>query len=246
MARLSLAFLLALGSHVFLFFMVLPGQGDNHPQIQGIRQVTVRLFHPAPEPVDKIEEVSLAALEEVAAPIEEVIEKNSEPDHEEQPVHIPPPQVQPEKRKIIPPPDVIKEKEQVKETAKRIDTYSKEEKESQQVVRRTTGSGRPVQQGSEAAAVYQAVPIYQSNQPPEYPDLARRRGWEGTVLLDVDVSVEGLARSVRVHTTSSYDLLDNAALDAVKRWHFKPGMKGGQPVVMRVLVPVHFVFKDTQ
>jgi protein TonB len=88
------------------------------------------------------------------------------------------------------------------------------------------------------------VPIYQSNQPPEYPGLARRRGWEGTVLLEVDVSEGGLVKSVQVHTTSSHDLLDNAALDAVKNWGFQPGTKGGKPVAMRVLVPVHFVLKD--
>ena len=159
-------------------------------------------------------------------------------------ISTPPPQLQPEKRKKVAPPEVIQKKKPVREIVKPIDTFSREEKKTIPVPRSVSESDVVVQQEPEAAVVYQAVPIYQSNQPPEYPGLARRRGWEGTVLLEVDVSEGGLVKSVRVNTTSSYGLLDNAALDAVKNWRFQPGTKGGKPVAMKVLVPVHFILKD--
>ncbi len=246
MARLSLAFLLALGSHVILFFMVLPGQGEFEPQLKGIRQVTVRLFHPAPEPVEVIDAVPLAVEPDNSAPLEEFVEKIPEPVQEEKSVIIPPSPTQPIKRKAVPSPEVVEEIKQVQNMLKQDELPVQEERTTQKAIQEAKGSGTTVQQAAESVNVHQAVPLYRFNDPPEYPNLARRRGWEGTVLLEVEVSSDGWVGSVRVHTTSSFDLLDNAALDAVRKWQFKPGMKGDQPVAMQVLVPVHFVLKDMQ
>ncbi len=90
------------------------------------------------------------------------------------------------------------------------------------------------------AAIIHAAPLHQQNLKPEYPALARRRNWQGTVILSVTVSIEGKGQSIRIHSSSGHTILDTSALKTVNTWHFRPGTKNDKPVVMEVLVPVHF------
>ncbi len=75
---------------------------------------------------------------------------------------------------------------------------------------------------------------------PDYPRLARRRGQEGEALLAVTVLADGAPVAVELRTSSGYALLDEAALDAVRRWRFAPALVAGQPVQAVVDVPVVF------
>ena len=94
------------------------------------------------------------------------------------------------------------------------------------------------------ATLRQAVPLAGDSRPPEYPALARKRGWEGKVLLVVVVGCDGAVQTVRVQSGSSHDLLDEAALRAVREWRFQPGTRNGEPVAMQVLVPVNFMLQS--
>ena len=85
-----------------------------------------------------------------------------------------------------------------------------------------------------------ARPLYRQNPPPEYPLLARRRQLEGTVVLEALVGPAGRVRELSVKESSGHQLLDEAALRAVKNWRFAPGRQGTTPVAMPVLVPVRF------
>jgi protein TonB len=78
------------------------------------------------------------------------------------------------------------------------------------------------------------------NAPPVYPEPARRRGWEGRVVLRVLVDVTGLPTDVAVGTSSGYRMLDDAAIAAVRRWRFEPARFAGVPVIASVNVPVTF------
>jgi protein TonB len=91
-----------------------------------------------------------------------------------------------------------------------------------------------------STAEVKARPLYLDNPPPEYPALARRRHWQGTVLLEVMVSREGKVLQVRVSESSGREVLDEAALRAVSGWRFEPGSRGSRRVDMQVLVPVRF------
>lgn len=91
-----------------------------------------------------------------------------------------------------------------------------------------------------ALAVVMARPLYLDNPPPEYPSLARRRRWQGTVMLEVMVSREGKVLHLRVNESSGREVLDEAALQAVSAWRFEPGRRGSLRVDMQVLVPVRF------
>ena len=79
-----------------------------------------------------------------------------------------------------------------------------------------------------------------NNLRPEYPRLAREAGWEGTVLLRVEVLPDGSTGSVAVHKTSGHHVLDEAALSAVQRWWFVPAMDGNFPIRSVVQLPVKF------
>ena len=78
------------------------------------------------------------------------------------------------------------------------------------------------------------------NPAPRYPRTARRRGIEGRLVLQVLVDATGAARSVEVFATSGHGLLDEAAIDAVRRWRFVPGHRDGQAAPTLVRVPVTF------
>ncbi|MFK3799103.1 MULTISPECIES: energy transducer TonB [unclassified Pseudomonas] len=81
---------------------------------------------------------------------------------------------------------------------------------------------------------------YLHNPAPEYPALAMRRNWEGTVLLRVHVLASGKPGEVQIQKSSGRDQLDDAALAAVKRWSFAPAKQGDTPVDGWVSVPIDF------
>jgi TonB family protein len=90
------------------------------------------------------------------------------------------------------------------------------------------------------AALKEAVPRYDVNPRPPYPETARRRGLQGTVLLSVLVRSNGTVGHVKLAKTCGHDLLDMAALRTVKEWQFVPGTRGERPVDMEIRVPVRF------
>lgn len=74
-----------------------------------------------------------------------------------------------------------------------------------------------------APSVRTIVPIAGTDQPPQYPPLARRRHWEGTVVLGIDCDAAGVVQLVRVLRSSGHQVLDDAAVAAVRQWRFAAG-----------------------
>lgn len=66
--------------------------------------------------------------------------------------------------------------------------------------------------------------------PPDYPAASRQRGEEGEVFLTIHILADGFPDSVVVTKSSGFPALDNAARQAVLRWHFAPALRGGVPV----------------
>ncbi len=75
---------------------------------------------------------------------------------------------------------------------------------------------------------------------PQYPQDARTNGWEGTVRVKVLISESGAVQDIRLANSSGYDSLDQAALEGVYRWRFKPAYRDGSPINAWVTVPVIF------
>jgi TonB family protein len=74
---------------------------------------------------------------------------------------------------------------------------------------------------------------------PRYPDLARRMGLSGEVLLKVTVERSGSVGAVKVMSGAPGGMTD-AAIDAVKRWVYRPAKLGGRPVAVNKLVRIRF------
>ncbi len=74
---------------------------------------------------------------------------------------------------------------------------------------------------------------------PEYSEEARKAKYSGAVMLSIIVDTEGHARDI--HVVKSLGMgLDEKAIEAVEKWKFKPGMKGGQAVNVRATIEVNF------
>ncbi|MDP2197997.1 MAG: TonB family protein [Sulfurimicrobium sp.] len=85
---------------------------------------------------------------------------------------------------------------------------------------------------------------YLNNPPPAYPLTARRRGIEGRVLVRAEVLADGSCNRVELKKTSGFDPLDQAALEAVKKWRFVPARKGSQSITAWVEVPIIFKLEN--
>jgi len=62
---------------------------------------------------------------------------------------------------------------------------------------------------------------------PEYPVRARREGWQGTVVVQVVLSSNGTIRSLNVLKSSGYDILDRAAVEAIRGLQFSSNVPEG-------------------
>jgi periplasmic protein TonB len=83
-----------------------------------------------------------------------------------------------------------------------------------------------------------AQPINNPN--PTYPPEAVQQGLEGRVILSVTIAASGEVTRVTVAESCGYDVLDQAALDAVRRWRFSPATRGGKPVEWTARLPIRF------
>jgi protein TonB len=90
------------------------------------------------------------------------------------------------------------------------------------------------------AFVESRPPAYGQRQDPEYPEGARRRGYQGTALLRVRVREDGRVAAVEIKESSGYRILDGTATKAIWTWRFTPALADGRPVASWVLVPVTF------
>jgi len=93
------------------------------------------------------------------------------------------------------------------------------------------------------APITHALPMYRRNTPPQYPLIARRRGYQGRVLLEVLVRRDGRAGSIRLARSSGYEVLDRAAIKGVRNWLFHPAKRGDELVEMWVEIPIRFQLK---
>jgi protein TonB len=75
---------------------------------------------------------------------------------------------------------------------------------------------------------------------PAYPSAPRRLGVQGTTVLRVHVLVDGRIGDVLVERSAGHPDLDQAAMEAVRRWRFDPARRGADAVAMWVLLPVEF------
>jgi periplasmic protein TonB len=80
---------------------------------------------------------------------------------------------------------------------------------------------------------------------PEYTKEACEAKQEGTVVLRAVVKTDGTPGDIEVAKSLGYGL-DEKAVEAFKKWRFKPGTKDGKAVDISAAVEIHFrILKDT-
>ena len=84
---------------------------------------------------------------------------------------------------------------------------------------------------------------YLRNPPPAYPAMSRRLGEQGQVMVRVLIGADGNAQQAQIARSSGFERLDKAALDAVLKWRYVPGKRGGVPETMWFNVPINFVLE---
>jgi TonB family protein len=84
-----------------------------------------------------------------------------------------------------------------------------------------------------------SAPVLISKIEPEYSEEARKAKYSGSVLLSIIVDQNGLPRDIKVVRPLGLGL-DQKAIEAVMKWRFRPGMKGGRAVSVQAQVEVSF------
>lgn len=106
----------------------------------------------------------------------------------------------------------------------------------------TASAAAPSEAEQFTQAVYNAS--YLHNPAPEYPSIAKSRGWQGKVKVRVHVSAEGFSEAVEIASSSGHEILDETALETVKKYRFKPAKRGETSVPDTVVVPIDFHFEE--
>jgi protein TonB len=76
---------------------------------------------------------------------------------------------------------------------------------------------------------------------PVYPAIAQAAKVEGMVIIEATIGRDGAVINARV--LRSVALLDQAALEAVRRWRFTPTLLNGVPVEVIMTVTVNFTLR---
>ncbi len=114
-----------------------------------------------------------------------------------------------------------------------------------------TGDGSSPITGTDPTTLYRlgggwtnARPSRIRNPAPPYPEMSKKRGEEGLVLLRVMVEKTGHPMKIEIMHSSGFPLLDGSALQTVQRWTFIPAHAGSLPVDSVVEVPIRFRLED--
>ena len=94
----------------------------------------------------------------------------------------------------------------------------------------------------EGDSVFQQVdepPVPLKTPPPEYPDSLRRAGVSGVVAVSIVIDERGAVIGATVSKSSNV-AFEKPSLDALHAWKFRPARVAGEPVKVRVTVPMHF------
>jgi protein TonB len=113
-----------------------------------------------------------------------------------------------------------------------------------------TPTQQPAQQPNTTESAPAPMPFVVIENPPEiirrepakYPEIAIKMGIQGRVTVEVTVDVQGKPIQTKVVKSSS-DVFNDAAVEAVMKYTFKPAMQSTGPVTAKVYIPIDFRLK---
>ena len=89
------------------------------------------------------------------------------------------------------------------------------------------------------ASLPDVQPVVVTRKNPVYPEAALKDTLEATVFLSVVIDSTGAVGAISVVKTTNA-LFDQASIDAMKGWVFKPALRDGKPVPTTVVVPFRY------
>jgi protein TonB len=235
MKRLLTAMVLALGIHGFLFGMNFKWPGRIFVDRSKPKALNMTLTS---IPIQTTPESSLQKPKPILKK-QAIVRKKQHKSKPKRVLKAPP-------KKMVHIPAQSKKREVTKtipeKTAEEIDSHFDSEQNASKallkVEKETASTISPLQM------IREAKPLYRSNPSPKYPRIARIRGYQGNVLLDVLVNQNGKVNDLKIYKSSGYPILDRAASSSVKHWLFEPGMIGDNKVNMWVRVPIRFELRQ--
>lgn len=78
---------------------------------------------------------------------------------------------------------------------------------------------------------------------PVYPQIARRLGKEGKVVLRLTIDERGELQNIEILESAPYGFTE-AAVEAVRKSKFSPALKDGRPVASKAILPIRFILKN--
>src|ERR1043165_6774453 len=87
------------------------------------------------------------------------------------------------------------------------------------------------------------IPVPRFQAKPQYPFEMRRAGIAGEVVVDFIVDTAGDVQNAYAIRSSQREF-ESAAVQAVSKWKFKPGRKGGRDVPTHMQVPIVFTLNE--
>jgi protein TonB len=103
-----------------------------------------------------------------------------------------------------------------------------------------SGSGTGAQTGEFDSAAVDQIPQILQKIEPDYPPRARRQCVCGRVVLRFLVQTDGRVSRASIVEASPAGYFEQSALEAVRHWHFKPGIYRGKAVATWVTLPIQF------
>jgi len=263
--RMWLSALIAMGIHACILWADFGRVGMQPVDRPKPRRVTLML---APRPEPEVVPASKLSETPTPAPAPKIIKPLPPPKPEPKPVPRPRPEPEglptpaPEIKAVPPPPEKrahspampeirpvpdsraepINRQGEPDASASGPGTESRPETGLKTVEQEQPDTPGPVEK-SPPPVIREARPRYRDTTSRYYPILARKRGYQGTVILDVFVDKNGRVADTKVFSSSGYTILDKAARTAVENWLFEPGMKGEERIEMWIQVPIHFQLK---
>jgi protein TonB len=98
--------------------------------------------------------------------------------------------------------------------------------------------------GMDEFVPFQMPPMIVKRVEPIYPELARKAGMQGKIVVKALVDREG--RVKKVAPIQGHEIFHEAATQAVIQWVFKPALQQNEPVAVWVAIPLNFVLRDAQ
>ena len=117
---------------------------------------------------------------------------------------------------------------------------------SQPVV--NTPTTQPAQQQTKAAestpapmpfVAIESQPELLRREPAVYPEIAKKMGLQGRVTVEVTIDAQGKPIQAKVVKSAS-DIFNEAAIEAVMKYSFKPAMMSTGPVTAKIMIPIDF------